>query len=134
MLSRNICQVRVTNVCSKSQSKVLLSLYFWKIWYIISKELYYCTIISRDALKLPIPRDNNFSSQGAKPRGMTKWVPRDWQYQCFPRNDRAIVFLHCLLNWHKSRAIRKENCRKTIANLPISRKFRQTIWFWCKKC
>ena len=37
--------------------------------------LYYCTIISRDELKLPIPRDNNFSSQGAKPRGMNKLSP-----------------------------------------------------------
>ena len=43
---------------------------------------------------------------------MTKWVPRDWQYQCFPRNDRAIVFLHCLLNWLKLRAIRKKNLQK----------------------
>ena len=61
--------------------------------------LYYCTIISRDALKLPITRES-FSSQGAKPRGMKKWLPRDWQFQCIPRNDRAIVFLHSLLNEH----------------------------------
>ena len=40
-----------------------------------SLAIYYCTIISRDALKLPIPRDNNFSSQGAKPRGMNKLSP-----------------------------------------------------------
>ena len=44
-------------------------------------------------------RGFKFSSQGAKPRGM-KMNPRDWQFQCSPRNDRAIVFLHSLLKKH----------------------------------
>ena len=41
---------------------------------------------------------SHFSSQGAKPRGMNKWLTRDWQFQCIPRNNCAIVFLHSLLN------------------------------------
>ena len=44
---------------------------FHELYYVKKVlELYYCTIILRDAMKLQIPRDNNFSSQGAKPRGM----------------------------------------------------------------
>ena len=54
-------------------------------WYPTDfQEIYYCTIILRDAMKLQIPRDNNFSSQGAKPRGMKNWVPRDLAISMHP--------------------------------------------------
>ena len=43
-----------------------------------------------------------FHPKGRSPEGWTNWVPRDWQFQCIPRNDCAIVFLHWLLNWQKS--------------------------------
>ena len=49
-------------------------------------------------IEIANPKGVIFSSQGAKPRGMNNWLPRDWQFQCIPRNNRAIVFLHSLLN------------------------------------
>ena len=47
------------------------------------------------------PKRLNFHPKGRSPEGWQNWVTRDWQYQCIPRNDRAIVFLHGLLNKHK---------------------------------
>ena len=53
-------------------------------------EVYYCTIILRDALKLLNPSGLNFI-----PRGFAPWdeivVPWDLQFQCIPQNDRAII-------------------------------------------
>ena len=63
-----------------------------RIWF----ELYYCMIISRDALKLQIPRVL-FHPKGRSPEGW-RMNPRDLQFQCIPRNDHAVVFLHGLLN------------------------------------
>ena len=38
-----------------------------------------------------IGRVHFFTSLGALPLGMKNELPRDWQYQCIPRNDRAII-------------------------------------------
>ena len=71
---------------------------FFPIVYLVNYiAIYYCTIISRDALKLPIPRESFFIPRGEAPRD-EKCLTRDFQFQCIPRNDRAIVFLHSLLH------------------------------------
>ena len=81
-----------------------------------------------------------FITRGEAPRDDEKWAPRDWQYQCFPRNDRAIVFLHCLLNWQKSShnqsisfkigKISAENLTKNLYFDKISVKLTDWHWFF----
>ena len=51
------------------------------------------------------------------PRGFApwdeNWVPRDWQYQCIPRNDRAIIYcLECDCNCTKPKS--KSICCKVV--------------------
>ena len=33
----------------------------------------------------------HFHPSGLRPLGWKKWLPWDWQFQCIPRNDRAII-------------------------------------------
>ena len=53
--------------------------------------IYYCTIISRDALKLPIPRESFFHPKGRSPEGWRKWLPSG--NQCIYKDIHFTEFL-----------------------------------------
>ena len=85
-------------------------------------------------IEIANPEGSIFHPKGRSPEGW-RMDARDWQYQCIPRNDRAIVFLHSLLNKHILG--KSSKCLVFLIFCNISSKnlwkFRQTVSFSTKK-
>ena len=89
-------------------------------------------------IEIANPEGSFFHPKGRSPEGW-KMNPRDWQFQFIPRNDRAIVFLHSLLNKHTlgklSNYLRFFNflqyfiktCRNFVKLFDFAQK---SAWFW----